>query len=154
MQLPSCFLFQGLSESQINHLIAICAETRIEKGQWLFQEGKAADRLFLLKDGAVELLTNTQNGIEIPIAIFRTNGGCIGEAALVAPYEYSLSARAAEVSTLFLFKQADLQKLMQEDQQLGSILMTNLAQHFFSRLKESRQELKVHFKAILTLMHA
>jgi CRP/FNR family transcriptional regulator len=154
MQLPSCFLFQGLSESQINQLIAISVETQIEKGQWLFQEGKAADRLFLLKDGVVELFSNIESGIEIPIAIFRTNGGCFGTAALIAPYEYSLSARAAVDSTLFLIKQTDLKKLMREDRQLGCILMTNLAQHLFSRLKETRQELKVHFKAILSLMHA
>ena len=71
MPLSSSFLFNGLSESQLQRITAVAKEIRIQKGQWLFQEGNAADRVYVLKDGAVELLTRVNGEYELPIKIIR-----------------------------------------------------------------------------------
>jgi hypothetical protein len=49
---------------------------------------------------------------------------------------------------MLIINKAALNKLMQEDHNLGCIIMKNLAQQLLNRLKETRQELKVHFKTI------
>jgi hypothetical protein len=41
-----------------------------------------------------------------------------------------------------------------EDCGLGFSVMTNLAQHLLDRLKETRQELKIHFKTIFKSIHS
>jgi hypothetical protein len=33
-------------------------------------------------------------------------------------------------------------------------MMTNLAQHLLARLKETRQEVKIHFKTLFRSMHS
>jgi hypothetical protein len=33
------------------------------------------------------------------------------------------------------------------------VILANLAKHFLDRLKETRQELKIHFKTIFKSMH-
>jgi CRP-like cAMP-binding protein len=151
--LSSCYLFKGLSESQLQRLNTITKEAPIQKGQWLMHEDERAEALFVVKDGAVELLTTVNDDFELPIAILRNPGDCTGTSSLVAPHEYSLSARCAENGTLFVIQKADLKHLMLEDHELGCTIMKNLAQHLLDRLKETRLELKIHFKTLFKSSH-
>jgi CRP-like cAMP-binding protein len=151
--LSPCYLFKGLSEPQFNALLKINREIRVKKGQFLIHEGQPAEKLFVLKQGAIELLLRinddlVKDNFELPIAILRQPGDCIGTSALVEPHEYSLSARCFEDSELRIIKYSDLESLMLGDHELGSILMKNLAEYLLNRLKETRQELKIHFKML------
>ena len=153
MQLSSCYLFEGLSETQLNSIIAIGSEISIQNDQWLFREGEDAEQMFVLKTGAVELLTTVENEIELPIGIARTPGNCFGTSTLVPPYQYSLSARGVEEGILLALKKTDLEDLIKADYELGYPIMINLAGHFLDRLKETRQEIRIHFKTIFKSMH-
>ena len=145
MPLSSCFLFDRLSEPQLKTVLAISREKNIQKGEWLFREDEEAQHFYLIKEGAIELVTFVDENIEIPIAMVRTKNGCIGIGALVPPFRYSLSARAAQDSNLLVFKREDLETLKQKDPGLVCIMMNNLAQKLLERLKESRREIKLHF---------
>jgi CRP/FNR family cyclic AMP-dependent transcriptional regulator len=151
--LSSCYLFKGLSEFRLQRLTTITKETPIQKGQWIMLEGKKAEELFIVKEGAVELLTKVEDDFELPIAMLRNPGECTGTSSLVPPYEYSLSVRCAEDSTLFVIQKADLKHLMLEDHELGCTIMKNLAHHLLERLKETRLELKIHFKTLFKSAH-
>jgi CRP/FNR family cyclic AMP-dependent transcriptional regulator len=145
MPLNSCYLFEGLPQSQIERIIAITREQKFRKDQWLFQEGQEAGHLYLVKDGAVELVIKVEDAIEIPMAIIRPNNGCLGVGALVEPYRYSLSARCLDDSTLSVIARAQLYELMHDDSELHCAIMTNLAKKLLNRLTETRQEVKIHF---------
>lgn len=145
MPLSSCYLFGRLSKPQLERVLAISREQKIQKDQWLFREDQEAQHFYLIKEGAIELLTVVDEHIEIPIAMVRTQNGCIGLGALVPPFLYSLSARAAQDSNLLVFKRADLEALKQDDPAIVCIMMNNLAQKLLERLKETRRELKIHF---------
>jgi CRP-like cAMP-binding protein len=149
MPLSSCYLFSRLSEPQLERVLAISREQKIQKGQWLFREDQEAQHFYLIKEGAVELLTVVDDKIEIPIAMVRTKNGCIGIGALVQPFRYSLSARAARDSNLLVFKRADLEMIKKDDPGLVCIMMNNLAQKLLERLRESRQEIKIHFMRLV-----
>ncbi|HYR03722.1 MAG TPA: cyclic nucleotide-binding domain-containing protein [Syntrophobacteria bacterium] len=151
--LSLCHLFRGLSEAQVARLAAITREVPIGKGQCLGHEGEPAKEFFVLKDGAVEQITKVGGDFELPIAMLREAGSSFGASGLVAPYLYSLSARCAEDGTMLVIQLADLQKLMEEDRAIGCTIMTNWATHLLGRLKETRQQLKIHFKCLLTSMH-
>jgi hypothetical protein len=43
-----------------------------------------------------------------------------------------------------------VRELAAEDRDIGCQMMTNLAAHFLDRLKETRQEVKIHFKTLLS----
>ena len=146
--LSSCYLFKGLSEFQLLRLSEIAKEIQIQKDQFFMKEGHQAEELFVLKEGAIELLTKVEDGFELPIAIFRNPGDCTGTSALVEPYIYSLNSRCVEDSKLLVIKKTALKELMQKDHDLGCSIMKNLSQHLLNRLRETRQELKIHFKTI------
>jgi CRP/FNR family cyclic AMP-dependent transcriptional regulator len=145
MPLNSCFLFTGLSQSQIERIAAITQEQQFQKDQWLFHEGQEAKHLYLVKDGAVELVIKVEDTIEIPIAIIRPDNGSLGVGALIEPYLYSLSGRCMDDSTLSVIARTQLHELMDDDSEMRCIIMTNLAKKLLNRLKETRQEVKIHF---------
>ena len=145
MPLNSCFLFTGLSRSQIERIAAITEEQQFQKDQWLFHEDQEATHLYLVKDGAVELLFKVEDAIEIPIAVIRPDNGSLGVGALIEPYRYSLSGRCLDDSILSVIPRKPLHELMNADSELHRIIMANLAKKLLNRLKETRQEVKIHF---------
>ena len=150
--LSSCYLFNGLSPHQIDALAAISSETSVEKETWLFNEGDNADRLYFLVDGVVDLLTTIENDVELPTARLKTAGSCFGTGALVEPFAYSLSARCVETANFLTIDRVDLLQIMEKHSDFGKFVMKNLAEHYLSRLREARQELKIHFKILLKVM--
>ena len=149
MELCTCFLFKGLTENQRSEVISVTKETSMDSGQRIFTEGDEALTLYILKEGAVELMTIVEKDFEMPVAILRNPGDCFGTPALLKPHVHSLTARCVEKSSLLTIKQSDLQEQIAGDPGLGCVIMANLAAHFLERLKESRKELKVHFKTLL-----
>ena len=149
MNLSTCYLFEGLSQSQLGHLSGIASSMPVKKSNWLFHKGEPADCLYTVDKGAVELLIEVQPGIEIPINMIRPLNGCVGASALVEPYRYSLSARCVEDGMLSVIRRADLTPLLEQHPHLGRILMTNLARHLLNRLNETRQEVQLRFMSLV-----
>lgn len=152
MNLPSCHLFEGFSESQIARCSELMEEIAVKKNEWLFREGTPANKLYCIRHGAVELLTRIDEHIELPITILRPEGSYFGTSSLVAPYTYSLSARSFEESILLVIKRNRLMEQIKRDPEMGFIIMSNLAKVFLDRLKETRQEVKIHFKTLIKVM--
>lgn len=152
MNRPFCHLFEGLSEIQFERLFVLMEEVAVKKGERLFQEGEAAEELYCIKQGAVEMLTSIDDHIELPITILRSERSYFGMSSLVPPYIYSLSARSFEDSILMVIKQSQLMEQTKRDPEMGFIIMSNLAKMFLDRLKETRQEVKIHFKTLFKVM--
>ena len=127
-------------------------EISVKKGERLFQEGETAELLYCVKQGAVEILTSIDDHIELPIAIFRSEGSYFGMSSLVPPHIYSLSARSYEDSILTVIKRSRLMEQTKSDPEMGFIIMSNLAKAFLDRLKETRQEVRIHFKTLFKVM--
>lgn len=149
MDLPMGYLFRGLDNDQLKRIAAIAREVSMENGQQICREGEEANSLYILKTGAVELMTTVENDVELPISVLRNPGDIFGSGILIAPYTYNLTARCSGTGILLRIEGSALQKLMVEDRDLGCIIMTNLAEQFLTRLKESRQEIKMHFNTLL-----
>lgn len=150
--LSSCYLFKGVKSHQIDELAKVVNEVDFEKDAWLFHEGSQADRLYFLENGAIDLLTTIENDVELPTARLKTAGDCFGTGALVEPFTYSLSARCVETVSLLTIAREDLADILEKDSELGKTVFGNLAVHYLDRLREARQELKIHFKILLKVM--
>jgi signal-transduction protein with cAMP-binding, CBS, and nucleotidyltransferase domain len=152
MNRPFCQLFEGLSEIQFERLNTLMEERVVKKDEQVFREGQAAEQLYCIKRGAVEMMTSIDNHIELPITILRSEGSHFGTSSLIPPYIYSLSARSYEDSILMVIKRSRLMEQTKRDPEMGFIIMSNLAKTFLERLKETRQEVKIHFKTLFKVM--
>jgi len=150
--LSSCYLFKGLSPRQIDELAKYTNEISIQQQEWLFHEGDKAENLYFLAKGAIELLTAIENEMELPITMLKSSGDCFGTGALVEPFQYSLSARCAKDASLLTINRQDLSMFEEKDSDFMRIIMENLAGYYLSRLKEARQEFKIHFKILFKAM--
>jgi CRP/FNR family transcriptional regulator len=151
---PPCYLFQDLNDGRLNQILSMCQEIKVKKDQSIFTEGKEASALYILKEGAVELMTRIEDVVDLPIAILRNQGDCFGTSALIPPHVYSLSARCVEEGSLLVLQQSDFQRLAEKDHEMGCIFMRNLAKHYLERLKQTRQELKIHFRTLFRSVHS
>ncbi|MBS1253325.1 MAG: hypothetical protein MAG451_02374 [Anaerolineales bacterium] len=86
-------LFEGLSEEHLGAIAGLCEEMACHRGEVLFDEAQAAERLYILLDGEVivqvELTSRPENVI---VAAITQRGQTFGWSGLVAPYHYSASA--------------------------------------------------------------
>lgn len=149
MDLSKSYVFKGLNEEQLKKIEAIGSELSIEVGQEIIKEGDEADALYVLKSGAFELVTRVENDFELPISILRNPGDIFGAGVLVAPFQYTLTARCFKTGALLKFDRSDLKKVMMSDRDLSCHMMSNLAEYYLLRLKESRREIKIHFSTLL-----
>lgn len=149
MTAASCYLFRNLPEDKIKALDALSRSRTGPEGEWLFHKGDPAEYIYLVEDGAVELVMPVEPQIEIPVALIRPGNGCVGVGALVEPYDYTLSARCKVASQLTVIAGADLRRLFDTDPEMGGIVMTNLAQRLLERLLETREEIKIHFMNLI-----
>lgn len=149
MTAASCFLFRNLPDEKMNALSAISKTRTVQKGQWVCHKAERAEHIYLVEEGAIELVMPVEPDIEIPVALIRPGNGCVGVAALLDPYIYTLSARCKEDSRLTVIVGADLLALFENDPEFGSTVMTNLAQRLLERLRETREEVKIHFMNLI-----
>jgi len=148
MELFKSYLFQGLDTHQLENVAAFAVEIPMTEGQKIFTEGEEDGRIYILKEGAVEMMTRVEE-LDLPVSMFRAPGELFGVSALVPPYRYSLSARCAKPGALLSIERKRLETAARQDPDLGCKLSGNLAAYFLDRLKETRNELKIHFKILL-----
>ncbi len=149
MIMASCYLFHGLPAEKMNAIDAICIPQNLDGGQWLFQKADKAQNIYLVQEGAIELVMPVEPDIEVPVALIRPGGDCVGIGALLEPYVYTLSARCNEPSRLMKIASEDLQSLFRSDPEFGHAVMANLAQHLLDRLVSTREEVRIHFMNLI-----
>ncbi len=149
MDLFRSYLFSGFDSGQLNAVRAIAVEMPMSNGQKIFSESEKDGRIFILKSGEVEMTTRVENGLELPISLLREPGDLFGVSALIQPYQYSLSARCATPGSLLYIERKRLEEIALKDPDFACKISSNLAAFFLGRLKETRNQLKIHFKTLL-----
>ncbi len=119
-------LFADLSSSQAQHLDRLAKRVRFKKGAVLFSAGEAAEDLYVVLEGAVELRMPVPGwwGIDTPHQKMTTvrPGQIVGWSALAEPCTYSLTAVASERSSTARFEASALRDLMSADPEMGNLV--------------------------------
>ncbi|MFP7696417.1 Crp/Fnr family transcriptional regulator [Trueperella sp. LYQ143] len=87
-------LFKELNDDERDALLALMTETSLKRGESLFHEGDAGDRLYVITEGKVKLSHAADDGRENLIAILGP-GEIIGELSL-----FDLGARSSTVTAI------------------------------------------------------
>ena len=95
-QSPAEFLrdvpvFARLSPELLEHVAALAVHVSVPRGEWLFRQGEAADALYVVVVGHLEVL---QDGAGAGAINTLTRGAVLGELALLTGSERSASIRA------------------------------------------------------------
>ena len=132
--------FAGANEESLRQLAMATEELTFQEGQVLFREGQAAERLYILIRGEVdiqyELNTGEHRTVDTVVA-----GDVLVWSALVRPYRTTALAIARRTSEVIAVDSRKLRELCESDRDLGFSLMTEIAQATSHRLEGARVQL-------------
>lgn len=138
--IASAPIFAGLAPEHLA-LIAGCAgNERFAVGERLFEEGGAAERFFLIREGAVALEIDAPGRGPLIIETLH-EGDVVGWSWLFEPYRWQFSARATVPVAAVGFDGACLRGKCDTDHELGYQLMRRFAASVIDRLQATRLQL-------------
>jgi CRP/FNR family cyclic AMP-dependent transcriptional regulator len=140
--------FPGLSADELNGLSIIARETSFQRGDCIFHEGDTAHSLYLLLEGWVDVLIDTEarddrRGLMMTL----TAGDIFGWSAVVAPYVYTASAVCASPVKAISLGRLELQALFEIDQEFYCTIVTKICHVIASRLHATRLQMASLFVA-------
>jgi len=122
-------VLQGLTDWELKVVAQFLRDETVAEGVTLFEEGKKADRLFILEAG--EVMVRLPRGESYPI---RTPGKIIGWSFLIPPNRYTASGQTMAPSSLLVMQSPDFYYLIHKEPRMGVKVMANLAQVVAGRL--------------------
>jgi signal transduction histidine kinase len=146
LQILSKFpIFEGLTDDELERIANLCRGEVYEAGMTIFEEGEAADYLYLVEEGEVvlemELELQPYASPKQTIIEVATKGEAFGWSALVEPYIRTLSARCMERAKVIAIKGSDLLDLFDSEPHIGHRVMGRVTQIVAIRLRDTRQTL-------------
>lgn len=132
--------FSGL-EPRYHQLIVGCASNeRFNAGQYLFREGAAAEKFFLIRHGAVALEIHIP-GREPLVVDTLHEGEVLGWSWLLPPYQWNIDVRAVNLVRAVSLDATCLRGKMEADHELGYELYQRFIPVIAERLQAGRLQL-------------
>ena len=119
-------LFSALDDEAATALRGSLTESKLRRGDVLFHEGDAGDRLYIVLDGKIKLGRTSSDGRENLLAILGP-GQMFGELSLFDPGPRTATATAVTDTTLIGLGNADLQPWLAEHPEVANKLLAALA---------------------------
>ena len=137
-------IFEELTPSQLELIDEICTEKGYNQGEVVFEENSLSREFYIIIDGEVEIQIDpdtigdgSDNYEPTTIATLR-RGQSFGEVAIVDPGVRSASAKCGtETCRLLEIKRADFLKLLEDDYQMGYIVMRNFAADLSLKIRQT-----------------
>ncbi len=104
--LGRAFIFSGLDEDELAELANLAIERSFVPDQYIFWDGDAPDRFYIIVDGKIKVLKHSSLGKEFVIAFFGP-GEMFGEVAVFENKPYPASAQAAAQTRVLGIKRED-----------------------------------------------
>ncbi|MGO9321548.1 MAG: cyclic nucleotide-binding domain-containing protein [Solirubrobacteraceae bacterium] len=138
--IASAPIFAGLAPEHLALIAGCASNARFHAGEYLFREGAAAERFFLIRHGAVSLEVDAPGRGALVIETLH-QGDVAGWSWLFEPYRWELDARAREPAAVVAFDGLCLRGKCEIDHELGYQLMRRFAASLTERLQATRMQL-------------
>jgi CRP/FNR family cyclic AMP-dependent transcriptional regulator len=116
-----------LSEEEMNDLAKRTPDTFLDQGDVLYSPRDSTERLFILKQGRVQVYEVDRGGDEITLSVVE-DGNVFGEMALTGKSLQGLYVRALTPSTVVSLRREELEKLIMNKPEVGLRLVRELAE--------------------------
>jgi CRP-like cAMP-binding protein len=132
--------FRDLGDPQLDTVVGCVSNTVFEPGEFVFREGEAADRFYLVREGKVAVEVFVPN--KGPVTIETIEGGeVLGWSWLFSPYRSRFDARALSAVRALALDGACLRAKCEKDPVLGYELLKRFTQVVVARLEATRMQL-------------
>jgi CRP/FNR family transcriptional regulator, cyclic AMP receptor protein len=141
--LDSIAIFGGLSEQQMDRVLALMKKSLHLDGDQIFAKGDVASNIYVVVSGQVRLDFERSNH---PLSeIIFVPGSCFGETSLIGIQPHSANTYAVGNTELLSLSGSELLGLYERDLDLFSLLILNIAREACRRL-HSTDELFLQYR--------
>ena len=139
-------MLQDLSEEDMKAFVGILKEENYKEGDRIIEEGDLGESMYLLLDGAVDVLKTTLYGEEYVCAKLDSSMHCVfGEIALIDHDKRSATIQASKACRTAVVAADDFQKFCQERPAAGCKLLMVISTNLCRNLRlENENLLKVY----------
>lgn len=137
--LPELPFFAGLDPAALELAAGCAVNVHFRPGEFLFHEGDPADTFYVLRHGRVSIQMRTPT--EDVVVDTAHDGDVVGWSWLIAPYRWTLDARATADTTAIAFDGVCLRNKCERDATLGYALLQRVVQVMSGRLQSARVRL-------------
>jgi len=121
-------IFTELSSESLEQIYSICSEKRFVKGDLIVEEYTPSTEIYILIDGEVEVVVGLNSADGPKRVATMDRGYSFGEVALVDQGLRMASVRCiSDECCVLVINRDDLMNLLQENLQMGFVVMQNLA---------------------------
>lgn len=141
-KLASAQLFEGLSDVELGELLHIARIEIFERGATIFRDGDPGAELFVLLAGRVQISLRLSGG-KIETLGYLGSGESFGEMAVFTTQsqtERSATATADEHCSVLVIERTELRKLLEENRNLGFVVLWNLVAKLSGALRTSNNK--------------
>jgi CRP-like cAMP-binding protein len=134
--------FSEFEDNEVKALATLAEEERYKAGSFIFHEGGRAEKLYLLLEGRVEMLMNTNaDGTQRALVMTVSPGEVFAWSSLVEPYQLTASARCATPVRVAAISGPGVRALMTMRCSMGFRLLQRACQAASGRLRATRVQL-------------
>jgi NTE family protein len=109
-------VFAGLAEEMLEEIAALARDVTLRRGEWLFREGDAADGVYVVRLGQLEVVQGDEDSEAINTL---TRGAVLGELALLSESVRSASVRGLRDSELLKIDKPHFDELLRSEPELA-----------------------------------
>lgn len=124
--LRQLYLFRGLSEERLDEIASSLRTVRLDDGQWLYREGDAAERFYVLREGRIALFRQSPEGRESVVAVLGENEVFAEELLVLDDARHDVHAKAIGASLVLSIDRRTFRSLMSDSVELCQRVMTTL----------------------------
>lgn len=135
--LKSIYLFQELTPDEVDHIAGMVEEKQYNSGQTIFYEGDAADSMYVIAYGTVELEEGGEKLGQLG------TGAHFGELPLLDGMNRQLTVRCQEHCTIYTLPFQKLEEYLGSDTKVAADFYRALAHFLSTRLRKVDRELAV-----------
>jgi len=133
-------ILEGLTPAQISALEECASVVTFAPGERLIEQGKRADRFFLIQRGSVSIEVYSRERGPRPIQKVGT-GDLLGSSSWVDPFKWQFDARALEPTTALVFNARMVQDKCDADAELSAALLKRFFIALAQRLDAAQKQL-------------
>jgi len=139
-ELQKSRLFEGLLPEEIEMLGEVTQQKKYTEGEIVFKQGDVGDSLYLLVEGAVEVLHKREDGKEHIITVLEAPE-FFGEMSLIDKEYRSATIRAKREAVMLCLTNENLHSFARVYKNGFTLVVINIARVLSSRLRETNQKL-------------
>lgn len=130
-------LFEGLSPDEIKKVCRLCKRREFSENEVVAEQNSPGLEMFIIQEGFVEVSVQRKGGSAGKVIVNLGTGQTVGEMSLIDQGLRSATVRAISTPTIVqVITQEDFEKLCEQDNHIGYLVMRNIAADLSFRLRQ------------------